>query len=261
MIRSQLHKLLELLPKLQLQADRVLGGRVKLVNFFETAPHYVFSEEIVDLLTATESAIKSIETLIECQVLHLPFAEMCLQFPSPGCTWFAAIEEANDKFYTYMIGLQGESYVDLGPVVMTPTLPGPEKPGGFECQGPDLETSVAIAHSIAVRLAVLMTHIAGLEREVHEAPVKLNKARAKQGKIPIHHHEYIHVGKVYDSAGRAHSRTGTGRHMPIHMRAGHSRTQRFGKGLEESKLIWIPPVIVNYHPDGEQKRYERRIVK
>ena len=47
--------------------------------------------------------------------------------------------------------------------------------------------------------------------------------------------------------------------MPVHMRAGHVRRQHYGADNADTKLIFIPPVLVNFHP-GETPKPPKRII-
>lgn len=106
---------------------------------------------------------------------------------------------------------------------------------------------------------LLAFHIRGVENEHMPAPKNLNKARIAKGKPPIREFTVLRVGHVYDRDGKAHA-VGTGRKMPIHMRAGHSRRQHYGKANALVKTIYVPPTIVNFDPNSEVKM-PKRILK
>lgn len=103
----------------------------------------------------------------------------------------------------------------------------------------------------AIAYTLLVTNMRGIEKEVIE-PTRLNKARALRGQPAIPPHTVLRLGHIYDRKGRSISvNEARRRQMPMHFRKGHTRQQRFGKGLEESKLIYIQPCIVNFDPASE----------
>jgi hypothetical protein len=97
-----------------------------------------------------------------------------------------------------------------------------------------------------------------VEKEVHPAPAWINKKREKKGKPPINGFTRLYIGRVEDSSGKSHAYTG--RTMPVHMRSGHTRNQRYGKGRAMVKTIYIPPVLVNFK-QGDEVPVPRRVVK
>jgi hypothetical protein len=68
------------------------------------------------------------------------------------------------------------------------------------------------------------------------------------------HTTTIKIGKITESYGAS---TGLGGRRRPHLRRGHIRTQRFGKGNAEVKKIFIQPVFVNADENwiNEQKTY------
>lgn len=140
------------------------------------------------------------------------------------------------------------------------------KPGetGFKVSCNDATRKDIIPHvARAILLCAMVTNINGVERETIE-PTALNKARAKNGKPAIPTHTVVHIGHVYDRAGRRVKHDPSGRKMPVHMRAAHVRWQNHGAiwasahreeigvkpGVEEHRhLILVEAVLVNYR-DG-----------
>lgn len=97
---------------------------------------------------------------------------------------------------------------------------------------------------------MLLLNTKGVAQEVVAAPEKLNRSRTKSGKAPIPSCTVVRIGKVYDRSGNEVSNP-TGRHMPIHWRAGHTRQQHYGAGNQKIKQVYIKPVLVNYDPHTE----------
>ena len=262
MIRSKLHKLLAKYPHKHMPRD----------------PFFAFSDEVTDLLAGSSASVNSMKALMEHGLVHLPYPQMTVQFHQvdSGVTWVLWLQELPDGKFNgdlfahktdIKMGFMARSTLSVDPdakecfdVVVKPAqdvLALAERREEVELMADDVGY-VSIA---GLQMAVLMTHLGGLEREVHDAPEKLNKARRAKGEPPVRTYTYVHVGHVYNQAGErvAYERGGSGRRMPIHMRAGHNRNQFYGEGRALRKLIWIPPVLVNY--DGETKPVvEKRVV-
>jgi len=103
-------------------------------------------------------------------------------------------------------------------------------------------------HTTATALSavVALLRTKGVKLEHIEAPAKLNKSRVASGKAPISDHTVIRIGHLYDREGNQVKYAPTGRHMPVHWRAGHIRNQRFGPGLAKSYEVFIEPMLINY---------------
>lgn len=262
MIRSVLHKVLPVLEHPHMARD----------------PFFAFDEKVTDLLVGNKAAIASIEALMEHGLVHLPYPQMTVQFKrgSGEITWVLWMQELDGTFNCEL--RYHATTHDVADVAcrakVTPDYDGNHSAGVFkatinlnavrsagksEADKQQMAEDLAPLLCCGVTMAVLMTHIAGLEREEHVPPEKLNAARERKGKEPIRRYHYVHVGHVYGSDGTKHDYNKTGRRMPIHMRAGHNRRQHFGAGREQTKLIWIPPVLVNY--DGKTEPVvEKRVV-
>jgi hypothetical protein len=263
-IRSVLHKVLGSVSHAHMARD----------------PFFAFDETVVELLVESKPAQQSFYALREHGLIHLPYPQMTVQFKrhSSNITWVLWLRERLDGsfdtelFYVHNTGrceAVSETRISIGEtgdITSMFNVDGSINPdirfrfstgGGVSAEETDdMLVSVSCA---GLMMAVLMTHIGGLEREEHEAPEKLNAARERKGKPPIRRYSYIHVGHVYGSDGTKHDYNKTGRRMPIHMRAGHNRNQAYGEGHSERKLIWIPPVLVNY--DGKTEPVlEKRVV-
>ena len=253
-IRSKLHQLLEAAEK-QPRSLR-LGKEVDAsLNALKSSPLYIFSPETTELLISSEASDRSIKALAKMKLMHLPYPKMTAQFRGAR----AASE------FTYFINLQEHDQRPGCFVGVTSWLHDPSQDcgislfkinydeAGFEVEVLDSATGIREAEAkmavVGLRLAVLMTHLSGLEREVMPAPEKLNKKRVASGKPAIQAASYVHIARVYDREGRAHNYSEVHRIMPIHMRAGHIRNARTGKGRTETKMTWVRPCIVNYKPE------------
>lgn len=271
-IHCRLHKLLEFAGHARptIRPGRVHGGQqmldkiALLMRDLRADPMYIIAPDILRLLMHNESSMKSLVALAAAGLVHLPYPAMTVQFNRQGDsgeelpgTWFASLRERDDGVFMVRTVLMKPHYVLTceEPTEVRCTA----EAFGIETCGTEAE---GYAAAIAVRVACLMTHIGGLDREHVPAPERLNKQREHAGKVPVRAYYYAHIGRVYDRDGKAHDYNKSGRHMPIHMRAGHTRNQPFGPERSERKLIWIPPVLVNYHPDAaERPVLERRIIR
>lgn len=58
------------------------------------------------------------------------------------------------------------------------------------------------------------------------------------------------------NAGHGTSEPGERYYVRLHMRRGHKRDQRYGKGLQLSRPIWIEPTLVGYEKEGRIRHHE-----
>lgn len=256
-IHAKLHRFLEGLY----HPGKDQASLQKLAARFRTSPLFVFDDTIVDLLVLSDSSTRSMKTLAEFGMVHLPYSEMVVQYQgrSQGSpfTWFVHLRERDGLFIGTVAWLKCDVEKSrIGNMIEVAVTPEEFKVNVIDLNtepAPDNDETYARAGSTAVRLAVLMIHINGLEREVVEAPARLNRQRAEKGREPVAGYSYVHVAKVYDRDGKAHDYNVTGRKMPIHMRSGHARGQWYGKDRSEYKMVWIPPVLVNYKDEDQSK--------
>lgn len=271
MIRSRLHKFLSFQP-----SDPV---DISLWRHMESDPHYVFNDEVRDLLCGTKQADDSIMAMAEFGLVHIPYPRMTVEFNGKSSlrnataseyTWFAHITEKGDRFevrlpyYNHVhdrAGRWGEKteFEISGKETAICTVTNFAGAAGFD---DTITQEIGWIGMAGLRMGVLMAQIAELDREEVPAPEKLNRHRIRKGEKPIRGYNYIRIGRVVDASGNSYERGTTGRHMPIHLRAGHVRRQHFGKDRAEVKRIWIAPVLVNYKPGdtGGKPILERRVV-
>jgi len=278
-IRCALHRLLEAIRPDSERTIALVGSKTRasestLVRDLRADPMYVFAEDIVRLLVQSESSVKSMLALAECGLVHLPYPAMTVQFrrqsdrgePLPGI-WFVSLREEDGRFLCRSAYLKEEGAPGYVSMIEQPfevvcemsafTIHGPP-----ELRTQDVAEAHGMASALAVRMACLMIHVTGLERETAPPPERLNRQRERTGRPPVRGYSYVHVATYQDQEGHTHRYSPTGRSMPIHMRAGHVRNQPFGPERAERRKIWIPPVVVNYHPErAERPVLERRVVR
>lgn len=115
---------------------------------------------------------------------------------------------------------------------------------------------------IAINAALVLMNMKGIEREVHTFE-PLNKQRERKGKPRIPQYTYLRIGHVYKADGtRVKYTEGDHRHMPMHVRAAHTRRQHFGKENAETKIIFVPSCIVNFDPGSNLSQKPRpKVIK
>jgi len=275
-MQSKLHKVMESLT----EAFEAVGGKPEYphwkqqdidlftrrggIDEFFRVPHYVIDDHVRDIILRSDRDA-SREALQKVGAYRLPHSKMLLESQmshnpiAPGNTICALIRETVEHTFEVVVILRG----DNGEV--TPPFIGAFK---IDAEGMDYELSslfaiaegdkfAALAFDL-IDVAILLRHIKGLASGTVEAPAKLNKARAAKKKYPIAGFTHMYIGTVEDASGKSHAYTG--RTMPVHMRAGHTRNQRYGKGRELVKTVYIAPVLVNFK-QGDEVPVPRRVVK
>jgi len=240
-IATKLHKAIELAPDEEFFAHCA------------TLPHYVIDPTLTELL-ARSDVQASVRAMVEAGIARLPFAEMLLELPGAGdLRHFVVLAETAGQFTATCGALKGEQVAEVSP------------PYRLELRDAEIRVNAdrrsheawMYISAMALGVALLMLNIQGVEKEII-APVKLNKSRVASGKLSIPTHSVMRIGHVYDSDGNRVG-MGTGRQMPVHMRAGHARRQHYGEGNLLEKIVYIPPVLVNFKP-GESVKVPKRVL-
>lgn len=246
-------------------ADDILSIAAHMSNRLGKIPHYFIAPELM-VLTAIKSK-EQLSALAEVGACRLPFDEMVVE---------TVADSAQGPINLFMYYSQGATNAE-GLVVMG----GGILPSGSalpplwlkvdsvtengEWHGVHLHNDRSGNNDTWLRnlmagytTAILLRHIKGAAHEHKAAPERLNKNRAAKGKEPIPGFTYYYIGAVEDKDGKSHAYTG--RSMPVHMRAGHTRRQHYGKGNALVKTVYIQPVLVNFNP-GDDVPVPRRVVK
>lgn len=232
------------------------------------APHYVIDREVVDLLTSGV-VTDQLRALNEIGGVHLPHEGLVLEMPDiqpgvRGLFMIGELDHTNDQ--------EGQTFAVT---MVVSTDKGPTFPMAFRLEILDNYTRWSVTSSldmppmshdkfwaeeaiIALETALLFPHVKGLAKETEPAPERLNKHRVAKGKPAIREFTRLYIGRVEDKDGKSHEYTG--RTMPVHMRAGHTRRQHHGPGNSLIKTVYIQPVLVNFNP-GDEVPVPRRIVK
>lgn len=251
-----------------------------IMTAMEKLPAFVIQPDAIKMIERAD-CIGAVRAMIEADILKLPYPDMRVEWQ---------VREAQSAAF---IGTQ------LGTMEMQPIhefVRLKETDKGIECTyafyfckssigaiyedkfriTPDLGTwKVEYQHGtnpiikdmalgpcmLAMNMAFVLMNMKGIEREVHTFPA-LNKQRLRKSKPAISQYSYVRIGHVYKADGtRVKYTEGDHRHMPMHVRSAHTRRQHHGKNNEETKLVYIPSVIVNFNPGEEMKTPKQRIVK
>ncbi|MBS9720195.1 hypothetical protein JYU29_05775 [Tianweitania sp. BSSL-BM11] len=234
-----------------------LAGAEPLVSVrMVSAAHYAIGADVVEML-AREDVGRSIKAVIEAGIARLPYAPILIEYSAAGSSArrFVLLDEAEAGFSAECATLFRDRMADVSPSKVKVALTGEH--GLSVGRHSDLNEAHAVAFAAAI--ALLMLNVKGIDKELVES-TKLNRARVKHGRIPIPSHTLVRIGTIYDRSGHAVS-GGMSRHLPVHLRAGHSRMQACGPNHADRKAIYIPPVLVNYREDGVMPAAPKRLVK
>lgn len=224
------------------------------------APDYVVSDEVLELMKR-EDVHASLMALYEAELARLPFSSMVVEYrPSPIFHEIILLEETADP-HVIDTTWSAIRLTDGQGVVSDATIPFRiAKDGLFAQKWPDKKEheALVVGGGLAISFALLLLNTKGIDKRVIEVP-KLNKHRVQRGKIAIPRHTVLHIGTIYRRDGTGES-FGSGRHVRMHLRAGHTRRQHFGHENSEVKIVYIPPVVVNFKPDEELVQ-PRKIIK
>jgi hypothetical protein len=95
----------------------------------------------------------------------------------------------------------------------------------------------------AFLFAALMANTRGIEK-VRVEHDKLNKKRKTKGVPPVPAYTVVRIGTVYSGSNDGEA-VEHHRHMPVHWRAGHWRSQRYGTKWSKCRDVFIEAVLVN----------------
>lgn len=262
MIHTKLHIVEQIIKRRDFEYVVETVGRKQSIDECEaivarmlTAPTYCVDIEVVKLLQRAD-VMNTLKALIEAGIARLPFNPMVLEFSPPvdlPSRYFCLLTEKDDKTITSGTARLSRDHHEL--IIGTDDYEIELLQEGMVLHNMQAEKDASgWASVVALSIALLMLNTQGIEKEViHTDRINKRRAAHNDGRPPIPRHTVVRIGTIYDRSGKAHSVGGSGRHMPVHLRAGHVRHQHFGKGNEEVKLIYIPPCIVNYREEDGTK--------
>jgi hypothetical protein len=259
MIKTKLHILaMNIDPR-----TNVPGKDHKQIIAMHKAASFVVDKEVLDLLMR-EDVSKSVKALVEAKMVRLPYNPMVVEFETtPLHHEFVMLREHNDTIYGIVAILDIKSHTAI---VINEELKMEVLDDGFIITNTPVSRDDKIIIDVfakGVNIALFMLNTKGIEKRVVEVPESMNRKRAAHGKPSIPTHSVVHVGTIYRRDGTAIKNEGGrgGWHMPMHMRCGYTRTQHFGKNREETRIVYIPPCIVNFKPEEPAPAAPKRMVK
>lgn len=216
-----------------------------LVSLMMAAPKFVVSDEVMRLLPR-DDVQKSIAAMIEAGICKLPYDPVLIEFAMiPQVRRFVLLAEAGGNVAGVIGARSATLFRDDRAIVQDNRMQLEVMSEGLLVHHFTDQTD-ALAVGLAGAVALMMLNTKGIDKDVIETE-RLNRARLKSGKAQmIPQHTVVRIGTIYDRSGRGHAAGTTGRRMPVHLRSAFVRNQAFGKNWEEHRLVYIPPVLVNY---------------
>lgn len=102
-IATRLHKAIELAP------DEPFFRRC------EKLPHYVIDMSLIELL-ARSDVQQSVNAMVEAEIAHLPFEELCIEMQaSPEVRHYVVLEEAGGAFKAHVGATYAEDVAEVAP--------------------------------------------------------------------------------------------------------------------------------------------------
>jgi hypothetical protein len=116
------------------------------------------------------------------------------------------------------------------------------------------ERTITIIEESLKCFLIMLLATKNIDKKTVENSKRAISPKSKKDSKYYSHTTTLKIGKITESYGSAN---GTGGAKRPHLRRGHIRTQRFGKGNAEVKKIFIQPVFVNADETwvNEQKTY------
>lgn len=259
MIHTKIHAVLEGL------ASRATGPAwaQQLGAAYKETPHYVLTDDLVRVMKA-DTVTATIRALMDAGVARLPY-KFCLvelnQTTIQGSrgrafVWLGEDEDCPQQWFAHLtflhpdgrvVGMHAGCRIRLG-YAQVGELSHEEVEANHGVMFEIKPTQETLDNTMVFALGVLLTltHTRGVAKEevTSETLRKLNKARASRGKHEVLPYTLYKIGHVYTSKGDKVTYA-PGCKMRPHLRAGHTRRQRYGSGRNETKIVFIEPVLVN----------------
>lgn len=229
----------------------------KIYAIMDRAAKYHVEDDVVSIM-GREDTVKSINALIDCNLLRLPYDPIVIEFAAtPEFRRFVLLQQKGEEFlaHSFFIRNSDESFYEASQDA-TVTV-GREQ---MQVMGVT-NNQDGNAIGCACAMALLFLNVKGIDKEV-VTPAGLNRNREKRGLPSIPTVTTIRIGTVYDRDGKAVRLDGgaSGRKVRVHLRAGHTRNQHYGPENSLIKIVYIAPVLVNYNPGDEMPALpEKRI--
>lgn len=219
---------------------------------YQTAAKYYIDADVVDLIQR-EDGFKSIQAMVEAGICKLPFSPIVMEFSATeNFRWFILLEERGKEEFGFDVMCQCVYLHIPSNTTMYSTRDAELFMDGVGFAVNNVSNKQdAHAAVAAVSMCLLLLNTKGIEKEIIY-PEKLNKSRVKSGKPSIPKVTTLRIGTVYDREGRKVALGSSGK-MRVHMRSAYARRQHHGPNNSLVKMVYIPPCLVNYHPElGDQ---------
>lgn len=234
------------------------------------AHHFVIQDEAIELMTRSDVAA-TIQALHDAKLTRLPYPSVLIEFDETKDSklrHFVLLEElsGHDAFKPTW-GFY-DMKQEFGGIQIIPAKlafhQGADMEFTYTAEGDlgwqgDLMKHGASVCRMAADICFMLLNTKGIEKEVITCE-PLNKQRKKRGKATIPRHSYVHLSRVYRVDG-SYQNYNPRIHRKMHLRKGHVRNQRFGPGLEETRVIYIEPILVNYDPDQKIEKKIKVVTK
>ena len=235
---------------------------------FDNLPTFLVSQQVLQLINdQAEVLMETTMAMHEAGIYKLPFPEMVISLDINEINAHAVLreEEGTNSFSGHFLLSKNNIPVEFDTEITSKEQGINNIKLSIDRQRfpnfatKDVTNSLVDIVSFIMNITVVMMSISLIDREEVIPPPKLNAARVKRGKEPIRPYTYMNITRLLKSQ-QGNNSTVTGRVMPIHMRAGYVRRQNYGPNNSLSKLIYIEPVIVNFHTGEELKAPIRKLV-
>lgn len=241
-------------------ADLEAHAAVRAVTpMFSKVPHYVLSQELLEVMTV-DMVDHTVDALMDADVARLPYKSCLVEMRQQTVqkTWgtaFLLIEQPweDTKWLCFFIFLHDDGSVQstVRPVELcirpfNALQDKLNRSAKYVYETSEPMGTIGSCMAAALGMLLTLTHVRGVVKEAVTSDdlKKLNKAREAKGKQTVLPYTVFKIGHTYTSTGEKRT-WAPGCKMKPHLRAGHTRRQRYGTGRNESKLIFIEPVLVN----------------
>jgi hypothetical protein len=257
--------------------DEVLTEAGNLLARMEQAPKFVFSRDIIKFIDAHRKDYGDAATIaMAAGRFSLPYNPMVVEYcygdhiPAPKPEDMQArmlwlVEEENKCFYKIWASVLVERKKSWIDAIAFPIRVFADRGGIARCTplvrnslySPDPLIDDLKTMSLNALFLAMAVNVRGVvTRPPPPIDARLERARARRGAPPAaRDYVTVHIGYVTDRKGRRIDyQEGTGRHVRVHLRRGHLRSQACGQGWQDHREIWIDPVLVNYCPGVETEQ-------
>lgn len=261
-----------------------LVGEEKLKAIM-TAPVFYLDEDVrLSFYDDQDGLSGTVEAMVEAGVYRLPANPCIIEHPvklADGRTVHNLIfaEETDTEVRIMPVSVLRANFSDVGPLdvaLASPVHPYRSKLSGergiWEAEGCVIDESMmsdpapgggmeALARCALVDMETMLVLLSTRGVSVERTSVlKKGKRRLRRRDAASYeYHKVVVPGLNSAGDGETQESTEPRRRVRLHIRRGHVRRQRCGKGNAEETVIWINPVLVGYEEEG--RVYKDYVVK